>query len=543
MRRRFVWVIVALVLSHLQLCADEAIRRDGSRISGQLTLIDGGRFSFRSVSGVEPIEQIEIIRFKPKPATVFMALTHEIRLGVGESLVAEVQRLDEKHLYVRTAWHDPLAIPLPAIERVTNIPGSRPLFFDSFAGDLAAWTRTGAPKLTGRKLVFNDNGQSVEAKFGSALSAGKVAVGFELKQGRGRKSLLELGYEQDGMPTTVSVELAGSGEYYSVVSPTPAIRQGKPRREAGRHQMTFEFDADGMNVFVDEFVLWSQRKGPGQLKSIKLSSMGDGENVLAFEHVLVTQPRPAETMRTWADLTNDGIRSPDGDETFGTILSAGPRGITLQLKDKKLERAWPEVAEFSFRRAAVAERMTIGEHVQLRIRTAAGTQDILNGAVKLLGDRSLVLTHPILGELTIPRDQINEIRPLFHGRLIPIDAIPRHLGEKPTFGFAAPKPEGLKFVKKIAIKSPPAKSFVVIEAAHVDPKGTPIEVWVDDELIGELNRLADRVDGKVRVYRLPASTLRDGDNELEIRLRPPKDGGRVKGIDLRAIRLEFHDSR
>jgi hypothetical protein len=78
----------------------------------------------------------------------------------------------------------------------------------------------------------------------------------------------------------------------------------------------------------------------------------------------------------------------------------------------------------------------------------------------------------------------------------------------------------------------------------VSRRGTPVEVRVNGERVGELNRLAGRAEPVVRAYRVPvaAGVWRRGDNEVELRLRPPADG-RVTGIDLRAVRLELADPR
>jgi hypothetical protein len=85
--------------------------------------------------------------------------------------------------------------------------------------------------------------------------------------------------------------------------------------------------------------------------------------------------------------------------------------------------------------------------------------------------------------------------------------------------------------------------YLIVDAAHVGAQGTPIEVRLVGESLGTLNRLADRADFQVRSYRLPLPAVRPGETTIELELRPPKDGGRVNGIDLRAIRLELHDDR
>jgi hypothetical protein len=106
-----------------------------------------------------------------------------------------------------------------------------------------------------------------------------------------------------------------------------------------------------------------------------------------------------------------------------------------------------------------------------------------------------------------------------------------------------PKPEGLRLTKSVSLDNP-ATGFVVIDAAHVSARGTPVEMVINGERVGELNKLAGRAEPLARAYRLPvaAGVLRHSDNEIEIRLRPPADG-KVNGIDVRAVRLELVDPR
>jgi hypothetical protein len=541
--RVFVVAIVHLAL-FAELRADEAIRRDGTHISGGLSLSTNGRFVFRSRDRDEPIGDIEFVRFAPKvPADPPLPLWHQIHLGHGELLLGAVVKLDATHLFVRTAWMESQAIPRVAIERVTNPPGTRPILFDAFGGDLSNWETAGGPRIASGKLTLDREGQSIQAKLTKPLALGRVAVGFESGRTKARRCTLGLNFDRDGKSNLVSIELVDPGERYKVVSSGVPTHDRKLQREAGLHRLTAEFDRDRLDVFVDDLVLWSQRSGAGVLQAIKLSAEGEGTEAANISDVLVAEPRAARELRPWADLTADAIRSPEGDETFGELVTGGPAGITLKTKKRNSTLAWPEVAEFSFRRAQINEHPTSGEHVQVRIRSAENARDILSGAVKSLDDKNLVLVHAILGELTIPRTRLEEIRPLFHGRLIPVDTTPRHLGDRPAVGFAVPKPEGMRLTKSIRVAKAATAGFLIVDAAHVGVKGTPIEVRVSGESLGTLNRLADRGDFQVRSYRLLLPTIRPGEFEIELELRPPKDSGRVNGIDLRAIRLELHDDR
>jgi hypothetical protein len=544
MIRRVNFALPILLFSAVVLRGDDAIRRDGSRVAGILQLSEAGRFTFQSGGRNEPITDLEIVRFAAKsPAIAAAPLWHQVRLGNGERLLGTLLKLDATQLQIRTSWIDSLAIPRSAVERVTNAPGELPVFFDAFQGDLAAWTRTGNPSIAAGKLSFGRPGQSVASALKTPLAAGQVEIGFESEKTATRRITLDLEFSRDGRSEPVRMELIGPRDHHTVVSSVPATREQKVRRTTGPARATIEFDREHLDVFVGNLVLWAQNRGPGELHGIKLSSEGDGLEEAQLHHILVTKPRRVEDPRPWGDLTTDAIRSPDGDETYGKLSEAGPKGVVLELKEKPHASSWPDVAEFTFRKTAIPTHATDGEHVEAKIRSVGATRDVLVGAVKTLDAKGLVLSHPILGELTIPRDRLEELRLLFHGRQIPVDATPRHLGDREAFGFAVPKPEGLRFSNTIAIKTASTAGFVVVDAAHLDRKGAPVEVLINDEVIGELNRLADRDDGLVHSYRLSLPALRAGKIEIAIRLRTSPDRGPVKGIDLRAVRLELHDER
>jgi hypothetical protein len=520
---------------------DEGVRTDGRRVGGQLTFSPTGRFTFTAADKDLSISELDRVRFavkaKPLPG---VPLWHQVRLVHGDVFLAEVRKLDATHLHVRTAWAESLAIPRVAIERVAFPLGQRVDFFDSFESDLGAWKTTGEPRTAEGRLLLDRSGQAAEGELKKPLVAGQVGVGFRGERTRTRIAALQLGFVRDRKPAAVRVELVGPGENFSITSPTQAKLAPPLKRDAKSHRLSIEFDRDRLNVFLDEFVAWTQDEGPGELRSLKLVTEGEGTEASAMDDVLVAHAEPAGPLKSWADLTSDAVRSPEGDETFGTLVSAGPSGVTLEVKDRKRSLRWPDAAELTFHRGPLTESATTGEHVQLRVRSGEAHHDILTGAVKLFDAKAIVLVHPLLGQLSIPRDRVEEVRVQFHGRRVPIDSSPHHLGAKPAFGFAVPKPEGLSLKKSVRLDAPTA-GFLVVEAAHLSGMGTPLEVLVNGESLGELNKQADRADATVRSYRLPLPAARE--LEIELRLKRPRSGGRAQGADVRAIRLELHEPR
>src|SRR3954470_15872444 len=99
--------------------ADQAVRRAGTAVTGTLAFSDG-RFTFRAADGTEPAD-LDLVRFPVKPPIPAPGpLWHQVRLGPGEVLLAQVRSLDATHLHVRPAWADTLAVPRAAVERVAN---------------------------------------------------------------------------------------------------------------------------------------------------------------------------------------------------------------------------------------------------------------------------------------------------------------------------------------------------------------------------------------------------------------------------------------
>jgi len=544
MCRRTSPVLAISLLAPIAAFGDEAIRRDGTSATGKLALTDTGKFAFRAGDRDEPAADLQFVRFATKPPSpTRVPLLHQVHFAHGEVLLGEISNLDNTHLHVRPTWGEGLAIPRSAIERVTQVPGWRLLLFDTFDGDLAAWAKTGEPRTDRGRLILKAAGEAVEAKPGKPLTAGRVDITFQSAVTKTRTLGLELVFARGGKPAPIQVELVGPGERHAVTSPAKPDHDGKLKRVPGAHRLTAEFAGDHLHLLLDELVLWSQSSGPGELKAIRLVADGAGSESATVDDVAISRFDLAADPRPWADLTADAVRSADGDETFGALTGVQSTGFTLDVKGRKFSLAWPDVAEFTFRRGAVPERPTTGEHVRVRVRSAEVLRDILDGAVKSFDDKALVLAHAFLGDLTIPRDRLDEVRLLFHGRRLPVDATPHHLGTRPAFGFAVPKPEGLYLTKAAKVDPVPTAGFVVIDAAHVSSSGTPVQLSTNGEQVGVLNRLADRAEPVVRAYRLSAANWRRGENEIEVRLRPDESGKRVTGVDLRAVRLELHDPR
>lgn len=540
MSTRALALTIASLLCTASVPADDGVLRDGTSMAGTLGHRDS-KFTFGTADADRPIDSIEFVRFKPKSPFVRPApLWHRVQLSNGELFLGEILKLDDKHLHVRTAWANAVRIPRATIDRVGPGPGGRPVFLDIFDGELTAWAKSGQPKVESGQLLLAA-GDAVEVGLKSPVTAGRVCLTFQPFKSKSRIVMLELGFVRDGTPASVAIELIGPGPHFAV---TPGVAH-KIEREGTVRQVVAVFDRERLVLLVDDLVLWSQDVGPGVLKSVKLIASGEGDEMARIEDIAVLESDYTPRPRPWADLTRDAVRSADGDETFGTLTAAGPTSLRFEIKGTPAFLSWPAAYEFAFRRGPVAEATTTGEHVRVRVRSADGARDVLDGSVKSFDATMLVLTHAVLGELAIPRDRLEEIRLRFYGRRVSVESSPHHLGKKPAFGYAVPKPEGMMLTRAVKVDAVPHTGSVVIEAAGVDRTGSPAEVWFNGKRLGDLNRLADRAGLEVKAYALPvpSEAWERGENAIEIRLLPAVATGRVNGIDVRAVRLELYDAR
>src|SRR5262249_12869905 len=143
-----------------------------------------------------------------------------------------------------------------------------------------------------------------------------------------------------------------------------------------------------------------------------------------------------------------------------------------------------------------------------------GLTDELEGVLKGLDERRLALAHPVLGELSLDRDRVGELRWLFRGRRVEIDNAFHPLGEGEAWQGAV-RPDVV-----------PKGARLVVHA--VRPEGDfRVEAVVNGKKVGPLTCPVDTADEWRRlVGPLPAEALRAGDNSVELRAVAGRDTGR-----------------
>ena len=559
--------ILAGSLSAAKAKDEVATLPDGRRLTGSLALDESSRLRFTPAGKAAlSLDAIQHVRF-PGAAVppLRVAAAHRVLLPNDQSLTGELLGLDEKTLRLRSDWSGPLSLPRPAVVAVTHLPGLVTFFVEDFEAEPKSWKLTGAPGFSGqhtsgkRGLLLSAPGQAAEHSLAAPLEAGRVGVNFLDEGAAGAGWRVEAEFEGKEGPRPVPVSLAGDGNAYQVEVPGSESRFEPVRRTAGWHRLELGFRAGSLRVTVDDAVLWfSLKQGPGgPLRRVRLTCTAADKATL-LGHVVVADSRLARTMdeprRPQGDPTQDEVWLLAADQLFGQIVRADGRFVELRAGPRALTLAWGDVRGLFPRRSALPPQTTDGEHVRLWLRSGAGPEaDQLEGVLLAFDDRRLALHHLVLGKLEIERARVQQLRGLFHGRRIELDNDCHHLGDKDRVVSALrpARAEGTSLRRTFRLDAVPKEARLVIHVANLKgadggaeaarKHGEPLtEVLLNGRHVDYLNRFVDRpLPGPQRLsLALPCDALHKGENVIEVRTLPGKEGGRCENCGVSGMAVE-----
>lgn len=543
--------------------AEEATLTDGRRVAGALTWAEGGlRFTPSDRKDPLPLDRIQHIRF---PATsvvpLHAATVHQVHLRDGQRLSGELLELNEKGLRLRTAWSAPLSIPRPALTAVTHPAGLMTFADEDFEDKLKAWKLTGEPgfseeHLSGkRSLLLSAPGQEAEYALAEPLEAGRAVVHFkDVGDPNGAVWRIEAAFQTRSGPRVLRVTVAGGGDTYPVEVDGIRGEAAPVPRKSGWHRLALDFGAHSLRVSLDDAVLWyTLEQGPGgPLRQVRLvcraAADAKAKGAVVFDDFSLARAVDVVS-RPAGDPTQDELWLRDGDQFFGKLAGADRRTIDWKVRSGTRAFPWGDVRGLYLRRTAPPPQTTDGEHVRVWLRSGAATEmDEVEGVVRSLDDRRLIVQHPVLGELTIERDRLHQVRRLFRGQRIELDNASHHLGpEGKTVASLQPsQAEGPSLRRTFRLDTAPAEARLVLDVVQLKgprdglakalERGDSLtEVVVNGQRVEYLNRHADR--GRI-VLPVPRGLLKSGENAVEVRQTPEKETGRYEHCGILGLMVE-----
>ena len=396
----------------------------GRATPGVLALDDTGRLRFTPKGQDQslPLDAIAFIRFpagSPDPFRV--AFVRRVLLSDGQQITGRLLSVNSDAVALHTAWADRLAAPRSAVIALRQPLDRRRIFEDDFTDGLKAWTVFGKPAVDGDPPAVRlaEPGQSAVYAPPEPLEAGRVSVNFQDHDAAGARWLAELRFQGDGEPHPLRVTLAGAGDAYEVEWPGVDGTARRVVRSPGWHRLTVRFSRDSLSVLCDDAVLWSDlHQGPGgTLRQIALScvaaaSPGERRGRMEFAEFALTRPAD-EPPRPPGDAAQDEVWLADGDQLFGDVHRIDRRTVEIQGRFGNRSLPWSDVRGCWFKQAVPPPRPAEGARVRLWIDSGLEPEpDVLDGIVEALDDKQVILQHPALGELHVPRERLQRLRAL-----------------------------------------------------------------------------------------------------------------------------------
>jgi hypothetical protein len=387
-------VPVLLAVALFSRADDEAACANGRRVRGTLTVMESGALHFLPTGQQKPLaaETIEGIRFDSSAAVTPRA-GNSLRatLAGGQNITGELLKLDGERARLRPAWAESIELRRASLTALSHPPGFRTIFADGPTDNARAWKATA-------------DGRAYELP--AALEAGRVGATFKEMDKANAPCRFEAVFQTEAGTRTLGATIAGLDEAYRVDVDGLKGQAREVRRAAGPHQLAVQFSKQSLRVTCDEDVLWfNLEQGPGG--SLKQVRLGGGSWSAFYLAQAVGEPRHPPD-----DADQDEVWLASDDQLFGTMTGADGRAVNLEGRFGKRSLAWAEVRAIYFRRPKERPKSE-GNTVRIWLRTGFGAEtDVLDGTLMKLDERQFTLKHEELGEVTLDRKWLRELRPL-----------------------------------------------------------------------------------------------------------------------------------
>ena len=548
---------------------ERALLADGREVTGTLGEDETGRIVFTSPATPEPIPAalVKLVTFdsaraplSPSKPLWRLKLWAEGQVLTGRVLEfrGDAIRLDLLCLGEREVSPGVLAgIHSPATELT--------LVYHDFEGVAPGWSGAGtdfrfdrARHLSGSRSMRLEGGQATASyTLPRRIEAGRVELSFwdDGVVDPERQWLVEAEFATSRGPQRVRMILGWNRETFGLEAPEgPSLAVQQLSRRQGWRRLRISFNRLRLLVLIDDAVLTVGEGPRGPLRAIRAvcrpaptraKQPSDPENP--------SQPRAAYLDDFTVHRSVDSLLYPrrqweqdellfdSGDQLFGEVRSVDDHRVRIAGPYGTVRVPWSDLRGVLFRRRPIPASPIEGVIVRLRFQSRSESKptdwDLLEGALESVTLEQLVLRHPYLGTLRVPRDLARELEVVFSGWRLEIDPVYHHLGERgENVDASLPLAEGNRLRAAFNLEdvpSQPAFVSVLVQGLEGTGRGARYkqeledghlrtDLYLNDQLIDYLNRHVERRSRVALRLRIPvpAGVLRQGENILELRQQP-----------------------
>ena len=425
------WRILALLLVTLSVFqtlvarGDEAILLDGSRRQGELRFHDE-RLDFFLPGQNTPVPwpQLDRVVLAQKPLEPSSAppFWWQVTLSNGDNFACQLIELESNAIICDAAWFQGLRVRRNAIRALERPLGWAPWLRQEFAKEARGWkeTRDGpeAPATVGAGgLALGAGVKTLQFTPDSPLPLGKVLLRLrEVAPTSGLRWQLRLGIEEAGTFQPIKIVFGGN-ELVDLEAPGLKSLQQAVRLSEPGTLLQVEITPAHIHVSANErLAAWTERGyRAARLRSLSLEPLNapnEAESpakLMVQEFALARRLEPLPRPPAHPDL--DEVWLESGDSLFGAYRLFNAQFLELAMASTSRQILWSQIRGL-YPQQPVAWELALPAPWQLTVSDPSSLEPAhLSGVVRSWSEREVVLIHPLMGELKVPRNQIKSVTP------------------------------------------------------------------------------------------------------------------------------------
>jgi hypothetical protein len=404
--------------------SDEALLLDGSRQQGELRLREE-RLEFFLPGQKTPVPWPQLDRVMlAQQALQPMAppFWWQATLANGDSFACQLIELESNAIICDSIWFQGLRVRRNAIRSLERPLGWAPWLRQEFAKEARGWkeTRDGHESpatVSAEGLTLGADVKTLQFTPDSPLPLGKVLLRLkEVMPKPGGRWQLRMGIEDEGTFQPVKIVFGGN-ELVELQAPgLKSLRQAVQVTDAGT-LLQVEIGPAHIHVSAnDRLAAWTERGyRAARLRSLSLEPVNaanepeSSAKLMVQEFALARRLEPLPRPPAHPEL--DEVWLESGDSLFGTYRSLNAQFLELGMASTPRRVLWSQIRGL-YPKQLVARDLSLPAPWQLTLSDPSSLEPAhLSGTVRSWSEREVVLIHPLMGELKIPRNQIKSVAP------------------------------------------------------------------------------------------------------------------------------------
>lgn len=401
--------------------ADEAILLDGSRLHGELRFRNE-RFDFFPDAQANPLPWAQIDRVEPAQKSSLPPTLPACWLATvinGDQFGCQLLEIESNAFIADSSWFQGLRIRRNAVRAMARPQGWAPWLRQDFLKEARGWKETRAdgdgsplPGMTG--LELGTSNKSLHFTPETPLPFGQISLRMkEAGATNGTRWQLQLGIDGDRGFQTVKIQFGGPGPCELRAPGHPVLRQ-QVKDVASPFLLQFEVSDASVRLIVNgSLASWIERGfRDARLRSLLLEPetplVGNSPAKLNLQEFAIARrleplqrpPRHPELDEVWLE---------SGDQIFGNFRLVDSQYLELA-SSRETRRIPRNLVRGLFPRQSAIRDVQLPAPWQLTLRDPSGCESSrLTGLIRTWGEREIVMIHPLLGELKLPRSQVKSL--------------------------------------------------------------------------------------------------------------------------------------